>query len=119
MKRVLNLGSLSRIVEGDPNEITENEILVIRDNSSGKIEDIQVRGSEGLTSVLVKRVAFTIKPTPADAVVTINSANRQTIVVTAGSLVTWSVSKEGFTSQSGNQIITEDTVKDITLVASE
>ena len=29
MKRVLNLGSLSRIVEGDPNEITNNEILII------------------------------------------------------------------------------------------
>lgn len=31
MKRVLNLGSLSRIVEGDPNEITDDEILVIKD----------------------------------------------------------------------------------------
>ena len=28
MKRTLNLGSLSRIVEGDPNEITDDEILV-------------------------------------------------------------------------------------------
>lgn len=31
MKRTLNLGSLSRIVEGDPNEITDDEILVIKD----------------------------------------------------------------------------------------
>lgn len=47
MKRALNLGTLSRIVEGDPNEVTNNEILVIRDNLSGKIEDIQVRGTGG------------------------------------------------------------------------
>lgn len=25
MKRVINLGSLSRIIEGDPNEITDDE----------------------------------------------------------------------------------------------
>lgn len=31
MKRVLNLGKLSRLVEGDPNEVTNDEILVIRD----------------------------------------------------------------------------------------
>lgn len=34
MKRTLNLGSLSRIVEGDPNEVTVNEILVIKDEES-------------------------------------------------------------------------------------
>ena len=42
MKRVLNLGSLSRIVEGDPNEVTDDEMLVIRDKIvEGKIIDIQ------------------------------------------------------------------------------
>lgn len=40
MKRVLNLGKLSRIVEGDPNEVTVNEIPVIEDEATGKIKDI-------------------------------------------------------------------------------
>lgn len=44
MKRTLNLGSFSRIVEGDPNEITDDEILVIKDKIiEGKIIDIQKR----------------------------------------------------------------------------
>lgn len=47
MKRVINLGSLSRIVEGDPNEVTVNEILVIKDEATGKIKDIQRRGTGG------------------------------------------------------------------------
>lgn len=119
MKRALNLGSLSRIVEGDPNEITDNEILVIRDNLSGKIEDIQVRGTGGiLESVLVERVAFTIKPTPTDATVTVNNANRSTVVVAKGSTVSWSVSKTGYTPQSGSQVVSADTVKDVTLVST-
>lgn len=47
MKRTLNLGSLSRIVEEDPNEVTVNEILVIKDEATGKIKDIQIRGTGG------------------------------------------------------------------------
>lgn len=37
----------SRIVEGDPNEVTVNEILVIKDEATGKIKDIQIRGTGG------------------------------------------------------------------------
>ena len=119
MKRALNSGSLSRIVEGDPNEMTDNEISVIRDNPSGKIEDIQVRGTGGvLESVLVERVAFTIKPTPTDAAVTVNNANRPAVIVAKGSTVSWSVSKTGYTPQSGSQAVSADTVKDVTLVAT-
>lgn len=33
MKRILNF----RVVEGDPNEVDKNEILLVRDNSTGKI----------------------------------------------------------------------------------
>lgn len=116
MKRALNLGTLSRIVEGDPNEVTDNEILVIRDNLSGKIEDIQVRGTGGaLESVLVERVTFTIKATPTDATVTINNTDRITVAVAKGSTVQWSVSKTGYTPQSGSQVVNADTVKDVTL----
>lgn len=116
MKRVLNLGTLSRIVEGDPNEVTVNEILVIKDEATGKIKDIQVRGTGGvLESVLVERVAFTINATPANAIVTINNTNKNIVIVTKGSTVQWSVSKTGYTTQSGSQIVDADTVEKVAL----
>lgn len=58
MKRTLNLGSLSRIVEGDPNEVTVNEILVIKDEATGKIKDIQIIGTGGeMESLLLTQPA--------------------------------------------------------------
>lgn len=39
MKRVLNF----RVVEGDPNEVDKNEILLVRDNSTGKVKSIRER----------------------------------------------------------------------------
>lgn len=40
MKRILNF----RVVEGDPNEVDKNEILLVRDNSTGKVKSIRERG---------------------------------------------------------------------------
>lgn len=98
MKRVLNLGSLSRIVEGDPNEITDDEILVIKDKIiEGKIIDIQ------------KRV---------DAVVVINGSTTKSIRAAKWHTVTWSVSKIGYVTQSGSDVISGDVLKNITLVAN-
>lgn len=52
MKRTLNF----RVVEGDPNEIDKNEILITRDNSTGEITDIQKRDSTGeLKSIVVSK----------------------------------------------------------------
>lgn len=39
MKRVPNF----RVVEGDPNEVDKNEILPVRDNSTGKVKSIRER----------------------------------------------------------------------------
>lgn len=39
MKRILNF----RVVEGDPNEVDKNEILLVRDNSTGKVKSIRER----------------------------------------------------------------------------
>lgn len=52
MKRTLNF----RVVEGDPNEIDKNEILITRDNSTGEITNIQKRDSTGeLKSIVVSK----------------------------------------------------------------
>lgn len=50
MKRVINF----RVVEGNPDEIRDNEILVIRDyHNPGKIKDIQKRVNGYLQSILL------------------------------------------------------------------
>lgn len=36
-----------RVVEGDPNKVRKNEILLVRDNSTGKVKSIKERGEEG------------------------------------------------------------------------
>lgn len=50
MKRILNF----RVVEGDPNEIDKNEILLVRDNSTGEVKSIKWRGSDGSMKSLVR-----------------------------------------------------------------
>ena len=120
MKRTLNLGSLSRIVEGDPNEITDDEILVIKDKIiEGKIIDIQ-KGVDGkLVSLITERYTYTINPTPADAaVVVINGSTTKSIRAAKGHTVTWSVSKTGYVTQSGSDVISGDVLKNVTLVAN-
>lgn len=118
MKRVLNLGSPSRIVEGDPNEITDDEILVIKDKIiEGKIIDIQKRVDGKLVSLINEKYTYTINPTPADAMVVINGSITKSIRVAKGHTVTWSVSK-GSVTQSGSEVISGDVSKNITLVES-
>lgn len=53
-------------------------------------------------------VTFTINPTPADATVIINGEERNTIEVMQLEEINWSVSCEGYYSQSGSIIIYED-----------
>ena len=118
MKRVLNLGSLSRIVEGDPNEVTVNEILVIKDEATGKIKDIQKRVDGKLVSLITEKYTYTINPTPADATVVINGSTTKSIRAAEGHTVTWSVSKTGFVTQSGSDVISGDVLKNITLAAN-
>jgi hypothetical protein len=56
---------------------------------------------------------------PLDAVVTINGKVTNSVIVKKGTEVTWSVEAPHYEPQSGTQTITEDTVKDITLVAEQ
>ena len=74
--------------------------------------------NRSVTLETVPTYTFTIKPNPTDATVTINGANRTSVTgLTSGTTVTWSVSKSGYTTQSGSQTISSDITKTITLVA--
>lgn len=49
MKRILNF----RVVEGDPNEVDKNEILLVKDNSTDKVKSIKKRGNDGSLQELI------------------------------------------------------------------
>lgn len=107
------------VFEGDPNLIAEGQILVIRDASvEGKIIDIQQRVNSKLVSIITDKFTFAINPTPADATVVINGSTTKSIRAAKGHTVTWSVSKTGFVTQSGSEVISGDVSKNITLVES-
>ena len=61
-------------------------------------------------------VTFIINPTPSDATVKINNVVQNSVEVEKGSTVTWSVVKTGYVTQSGEEVVNEDTTKTITLV---
>lgn len=58
---------------------------------------------------------FTINATPENAIVMINGEERNTLRVKKGGDINWSVSLDGYTTQSGTLRLTEDTVLDIAL----
>lgn len=67
-----------------------------------------------------EKVTVTINATPADATVTINGQTVSTLEVEKGTDVTWSVAKEGYTTQEGTySAIAEDKTETITLVGEE
>ena len=59
---------------------------------------------------------LTIDPTPSDATVTIDGSSRKSITVNSGTSVSWSVSKSGYTTQSGSWTANADETKNITLL---
>lgn len=52
MKRRVGTLYKTPIVEGDPNEVDENEILIQKDNSTGEISTLQKRTSKGYEDIV-------------------------------------------------------------------
>lgn len=101
-------------------------------STSATIQAIKLVGKQANTSnQLVKysdiksltstptRCTFTINASPSDANVTITTngytQSGNSITVPPGHLVSWTVSKAGYTTQSGSQIVNSDYVKYVTL----
>jgi len=65
---------------------------------------------------------FTINPTPSDATVILtvggNTYTQNSVLVSSGTTVGYSVSKIGYLTQTGSEEVTEDTSKTITLVVN-
>ena len=78
-----------------------------------------VNDNTELNAVLVsavERYNFSINSTPEDAFVLINGMERKSLLAAGNSQVNWSVSKDGYYTQSGTiRAIREDTTLDIAL----
>lgn len=119
MKRVLNLGKLSRLVEGDPNEVANDEILVIRDpNNPEMILDVQKRINGVLTSIISPdetEVTFAINPVPDGATVTINGQATKSVTVKKGTAITYSVANIGYQTENGTDVACSNITRKIML----
>ena len=79
-----------------------------------------VTATKTLTVVLeVQKVTFAITPTPTDATVTINGTAQKSVSVDYGSEVSWEVSKPGYTTRNGTEVVNKDTTIAIELVIKQ
>lgn len=85
-----------------------------KEGSLNLTEDVTLSVELSLMSVV-----FTIVPTPADAFVTINGEETNSITAIYGDSVSWTVSKSGYTAQSGDMVLTEDTTLNVELELEE
>ncbi len=85
-----------------------------KEGSLNLTEDVTLSVELSLMSVV-----FTIVPTPADAFVTINGEETKSITAIYGDSVSWTVSKSGYTAQSGDMVLTEDTTLNVELEMEE
>ena len=68
-----------------------------------------------MTLDIALKMRFTIEPNPRDAIVVINGEERNFIDVDPNTEVTWSVSKDGYDSKEGTEIITATYTKVVEL----
>lgn len=82
---------------------------------------ISVSATAVVPDVPVEQYTFTINPTPATATVTLTapgySQSVNSITVPKNTVVTWKVSANGFTEQTGTHTVTKTESKSVSLVA--
>lgn len=71
--------------------------------------------TETVTLVPVQ-YTFTIDATPNDATVTINDVEQTSLTANVNTEITWSVAKEGYTTQTGTYTLIADKTETVTLV---
>ncbi len=101
---------------GNPLINTVGQALGITSDQLDKFFDETKNGDTGAYKYLTT-VTLTINPTPSDATVTINSEPKNTVTVPYGDTVEYSVTADGYLTQSGSVEMTEDKTIDVELVA--
>lgn len=67
--------------------------------------------------LVLPKYTFTIEPEQENATVIINGKERKSITVDSGTIVYWSVSLDGYVSQSGQERITKNKILSVDLVS--
>lgn len=88
--------------------VTQNGTYTM--TAANHTENVVLSAEQGYT--------FTVVPTPSDATVTINGSTRTSYTCPAGTTITWSVSKTGYTTQNGTYTMgASDRTEYVTLTA--
>ena len=97
------------------------EIASVTGNILIKVPTIKISTGEEEEPEAAK-YTFTINPSPSDATVTLTASgytqSGNSITVASGTTVAWEVSKAGYTSQNGAQVVNSTSSKNVTLSAS-
>jgi hypothetical protein len=98
-----------------------------QDEGSNYIESNPIGSFDGLilgddkierdVLLVLPKYTFTIEPEQEDATVIINGKERKSITVDSGTIVYWSVSLDGYVSQSGQERITKNKILSVDLVS--
>lgn len=92
-------------------------LTIFAANITGNVH-ISIAATGATPTPVINNYTFTINPTPSDATVTINGSTRTSLTTTAGTTITWSVEKTGYTSQSGSYTLNDNHTENITLIAT-
>ena len=107
-------GSGHNIIDGDGKQLLLNDGIIYQLNN-GVPESTNIEVTD---VVPVEQYTFTISATPNDATVVINGEARSTLTADDGTEITWSVAKEGYTTQSGTYTLNgADHTEEVTLIA--
>lgn len=87
----------------------------------GTISNLTVTGNLYISIIAtanspeVTKYTFAISPSPSSATVTINGQNTTSVMVNAGTVVSWSVTASGYISQSGSYQVNSNHVMTVAL----
>ncbi|MBR6504571.1 MAG: hypothetical protein IKT41_02470 [Clostridia bacterium] len=98
----------------------KNNTIIVKANENITADDIKIfkNGSATYTNLNIEiRILYTfeINATPSESIIKINGEEKASIEVEKGTSVTWKVSADGYVTQSGTEVINENTIKDIKL----
>lgn len=67
-------------------------------------------------TLVIQQFTYTISATPNDATVVINGSERSSLTADYGTTIEWSVSKTGYLTQTGTEVLTADTTNSVVLI---
>lgn len=111
-------GMVRRIFEGTEGTVANWSVKAdgyVTQSGSYTIGTANYEMSVTLEEYVPQNYTFTINPVPADAIVTINGVEQTSITVQEGTVVTYTVEKEGYHTRSESLVINKNTTLNIEL----